>query len=283
MWNYGVSHTDRDIGEAFQKSVEGGINFFDTAEMYGKGRSEVLLGECLRKTAAPGRIVATKFAPWPLRLRRSALLQALRASLARLGLERVDLYQVHFPYSLVPVEAWAEALADAVEAGLARAVGVSNYSAAQMRRAHEVLARRGIPLASNQVEYHLLNRKVERNGVLQCCRELEVALIAYSPLDKGLLTGKYTPEKRPQGPRRYMASAGKLRRIQPLLEFLRELGQRHQGKSASQVALNWLICKGAIPIPGAKNPSQAEENAAAMGWRLSTTEAGALDAMRHFR
>src|SRR5271157_4154439 len=257
MWSYGITHTDGDIHEAFGKSVEGGINFFDTAEVYGKGRSEVLLGECLREMAPAGSgvpvVVATKFAPLPLRLRRGALVQALRASLARLGLARVDLYQIHFPFSVVPLAVWASALADAMEAGLTRSVGVSNYSAAQMRQAHEVLSRRGIPLASNQVEYHLLNRKVERNGVLQSCRELGVTLIAYSPLAKGLLTGKYTPQNRPPGLRSYIFRRARLGKIQPLIHLLREVGQAHEGKSPAQVALNWLTCKSAVPIPGAKN------------------------------
>jgi len=281
MWSYGTTHTDRDIHEAFQRSVAGGINFFDTAEVYGKGRSEVLLGECLRETVPAGSgvpvVVATKFAPWPLRVRRGALVQALRASLTRLGLDRVDLYQIHFPFSVVPVAVWANALADAMEAGLTRSVGVSNYSAAQMRQAHEVLSRRGIPLASNQVEYHLLNRKVERNGVLQSCRELGVTLIAYSPLAKGLLTGKYTPQNRPPGMRKYTIGSGRLSSIQPLLGLMREVGQAHGGKSPAQVALNWLTCKSAVPIPGAKNAHQAQENAAATGWRLHAAEIAALD------
>jgi aryl-alcohol dehydrogenase-like predicted oxidoreductase len=283
MWSYGTTHTDRDIHEAFRRSIEGGINFFDTAEVYGKGRSEVLLGECLREMPPAGSgvpvVVATKFAPLPLRLRRGALVQALRASLARLGLRRVDLYQVHFPFSVVPVPVWANALADAIEAGLTRSVGVSNYSATQMRQAHEVLSRRGIRLASNQVEYHLLNRKAERNGVLQSCRELGVTLIAYSPLAKGLLTGKYTPENRPPGMRKYIVRSRRLSSIQPLLGLMREVGQAHEGKSAAQVALNWLICKGAVPIPGAKNAHQAQENAAAAGWQLHAAEIAALDEM----
>ncbi len=279
MWSYGATHTDRDIHEAFRKSIEGGIDFFDTAELYGKGRSEVLLGECLKEAAGAPVVVATKFAPLPYRLRKGALAGALRRSLARLGLARVDLYQIHFPFSLVPVAVWANALADAVEAGLTRSVGVSNYSAAQMRQAHAVLSRRGVPLASNQVEYHLLHRKVERNGVLQTCRELGVALIAYSPLAKGLLTGKYTPENRPPGMRKYMARGVKLSSIQPLLGLMREVGQAHEGKSPAQVALNWLVCKGAVPIPGAKNGHQARENAAATGWRLDAAEIAALDEM----
>jgi aryl-alcohol dehydrogenase-like predicted oxidoreductase len=174
---------------------------------------------------------------------------------------------------------WANALADAMEAGLTRSVGVSNYSAAQMRQVHEVLSRRGFLLASNQVEYHLLNRKVERNGVLQACRELGVALIAYSPLAKGLLTGKYTPQNRPPGVRKYTFGGARLSSIQPFLGLMREVGQAHEGKAPAQVALNWLLAKGAVPIPGAKNARQAQENAGAAGWRLRAAEIAALEEM----
>jgi aryl-alcohol dehydrogenase-like predicted oxidoreductase len=163
-------------------------------------------------------------------------------------------------------------MADAVEAGLIRAAGVSNYSADQMLRTHEVLAKRGVPLASNQVEYNLLNRSAERNGVLARCRELGVTLIAYSPLAKGLLTGKYTPENPPPGLRRRLFRAGHLAAVQPLIGLMREIG-----RSPSEVALNWLLSKGVVPIPGAKNARQAAENAAVLGWRLTADEVIALE------
>jgi aryl-alcohol dehydrogenase-like predicted oxidoreductase len=281
MWGYGKTHTDSDIHEAFHVSLQSGISFFDTAEVYGKGRAERLLGACLqeaRQTAlVTPLVVATKFMPYPWRLRKGVLLAKLRASLARLGLERVDLYQVHWPFRPVPIETWANALADAVEAGLTRAVGVSNYNSAQMLRAHSVLSKRGIPLASNQVEFHLLNRRVENNGLLKLCRELGVTLIAYSPLAKGLLTGKYTPQTPPPGLRSYLFRRGRLGKIQPLIQIMREIGQVHDGKSPSQVALNWVMSKGAVPIPGAKNARQARDNAAALGWRLAEAEIAALD------
>jgi aryl-alcohol dehydrogenase-like predicted oxidoreductase len=282
MWGYGKTYTDSDIHDAFHVSLQSGVNFFDTAEVYGKGRSEQLLGACLREARqspliAP-LVVATKFMPYPWRLRKGALLSKLRASLARLGLERVDLYQIHWPFRPVPIEVWADALADAVEAGLTRAVGVSNYNSAQMLRAHSALAKRRIPLASNQVEFHLLNRRVEREGLLKLCRELGVTLIAYSPLAKGLLTGKYTPQTRPPGLRSYLFRRARLGKIQPLIQLLRAIGQAHDGKSPAQVALNWVIDKGAVPIPGAKNARQARDNAAALGWRLAESEITALDA-----
>jgi aryl-alcohol dehydrogenase-like predicted oxidoreductase len=282
MWGYGKTYTDTDIHGAFHISSQSGISFFDTAEVYGKGRSEQLLGACLQEARqsplVTPLVVATKFMPYPWRLRKGKLLSALRASLARLGLERVDLYQIHWPFRPVPIEVWANALADAVEAGLTRAAGVSNYNSAQMLRAHSALSKRGIPLASNQVEFHLLNRRVEREGLVKLCRELGVTLIAYSPLAKGMLTGKYTPQTPPPRMRSYIFRRARLAKIQPLIRLMREIGQARDGKSPAQVALNWVMCKGAVPIPGAKNPPQARENAAALGWRLAEAEIAALDA-----
>ena len=169
-----------------------------------------------------------------------------------------------------------DALADAVRAGLTRAVGVSNYNAEQLKQAHTVLAKRGIVLASNQVEYSLLKREVERNGLLTLCRELNVTLMACRPLAKGLVSGKYTPENPPKGLLGRMYSREYLRRIQPLIDRLRHIGEAH-GKTPSQVALNWLICKRALPIPGATSVRHSQENAGALGWRLGENEVAALD------
>jgi aryl-alcohol dehydrogenase-like predicted oxidoreductase len=276
FWGYGKTHTDADIQAAFQVSLEAGITFFDTAEVYGLGRSEKLLGDCFRTAGRPVAI-ATKFMPFPWRLGKWALRRALKFSLARLGLERVDLYQLHWPFPPVSIETWADALADIVQDGLTRAVGVSNYNAGQMLRVHERLARRGVPLASNQVEYHLLDRAVERNGVSKLCQDLGITLIAYSPLAKGILTGKYAPDNPPPRLRDQVYTRNWLARSQPLVRQLREIGQNQGGKTPAQVALNWLICKGALPIPGVKNARQAQDNAAALGWRLTEAEVAALD------
>jgi aryl-alcohol dehydrogenase-like predicted oxidoreductase len=275
MWNYGRDYGDADVHAAFEASLAAGIDFFDTAEAYGSGLSERLLGAAIRRSGRPV-IVATKFMPLPWRARRGSLVAALRRSLDRLGLPRVDLYQIHWPFPPRSVETWAEALADAVAAGLARAVGVSNFSIDQMRRAHATLAKRGVPLASNQVEYSLLFRRPERNGLLAACRDLDVTLIAYSPLGKGLLTGKYTPENPPPGVRGMRTSRGTLARIQSLVGVLTRIGEQH-GKTPSQVALNWVMRKGALPIPGAKNARQAQDNAGALGWSLSLEDVAALD------
>jgi aryl-alcohol dehydrogenase-like predicted oxidoreductase len=275
FWNYGHGYTDADIEEAFRITLDAGINFVDTAEVYGQGRSERLLGQFIKKVDKQV-MVATKFFPYPWRLRKQAVLGALRHSLDRLGLEKVDLYQIHQPFPPLPVETWAAGLAEAVKAGVARSVGVSNYTKNQMQRSYTVLAGHNIPLAANQVEYHLLERTVEKNGLLDRCKELGVRLIAYSPLAMGLLTGKYTPENPPPGirGRKYAAI---LKDIQPLIGLLTELGKEHGDKTPGQVALNWVICKGALPIPGAKTGKQAMQNAGAIGWRLTPDQVRALD------
>jgi aryl-alcohol dehydrogenase-like predicted oxidoreductase len=276
MWGYGKGYAENEIRTAFDASLAAGINFFDTAEIYGQGRSERFLGRFIGSNGSRP-MVATKFMPFPWRLGKGALMAALRKSLARLGLAQVDLYQIHWPMAPRPVEFWADALADAVAAGLTKAVGVSNYNADQTRRAHAVLAQRGVPLASNQVEYSLLHRDPERNGLLQTCQELGVTLIAYSPLAKGMLTGKYTPENPPPGLRGRRYRGELLAGIQPLIGLLREIGQARGGRTPSQIALNWAINRGAIPIPGAKNARQAQDNAGALGWRLTPDEVAALD------
>ena len=255
--------------------MEAGIRFVDTAEVYGSGHSERLLGRFLKETEQPV-LVATKFFPFPWRLTKKSLIQALKHSLERIGVETVDLYQVHQPLPPIPVETWMDAMAEAVKQGLTRTVGVSNYNQTQMLRAYSALARSGVPLAANQVSYSLLNRNIEYDGLLARCKELGVRLIAYSPIEKGLLTGKYSTENPPAGIRaqRY---ASLLPKIGPLLKLMTEIGQEHGGKSKAQVALNWCICKGTLPIPGAKNADQAQENAGALCWKLTEEEVEKLD------
>ena len=275
LWNYGHGYGDEDVAGAFHASLAAGVNLVDTAEIYGSGRSERFLGRFIKETEGPV-LVATKFFPMPYRLTQNSVVRALRGSLERLGLERIYLYQLHWPSPVVPVATYVQGLVLAVKAGLTRTVGVSNYDSHQMQRAVDILGKHDIPLASNQVEYHLLNRTVEKNGLLERCQQLGVRLIAYSPLAMGLLTGKYSPEKPPPGVRGRKYAAV-LANLQPLISLLREIGEGHGDKSCGQVALNWIICKGALPIPGAKTAAQAVQNAGAIGWRLTPDEVGALD------
>jgi len=276
LWEYGRTHREKDIRAAFRASLEAGIYFFDTSEGYGRGKSERFLGRFIHDSQQ-GMVVATKYDPRPWRRWEKSILYAGHRSLKRLGLQKVDLYQIHWSMPPLSIERMAEALADMVELGLTRAVGVSNYDEKQMHLTYQVLSKRGIPLASNQVQYNLLCREVEKNGVWKACQELGVTLIAYSPLAQGILTGKYSPELPPTGSRGKYYTASLLAEVQPLIQTMREIGQTHGGKSPAQVALNYLMCKGAVPIPGAKNERQVRENAGALGWRLTDQEVEALD------
>jgi len=276
FWGYGREYGATDIRAAFDVCMARGLDFFDTAEVYGSGASERNLGAFVRAGGRPV-VVASKFFPYPWRLRSAQLVAAARASLQRLGVERIDLYQIHWPFPPVPVETWMAGLAQVHAQGLIRAAGVSNYGVEQTRRARAALAKGGIPLASNQVRYSLLDRHPEHAGLLQLCREEKITLIAYSPLAQGLLTGKYTRRHPLRGLRAFRASAASYDRLEQLVGLLHEIGSGHGGKTPAQVALNWVMCKGAVPIPGAKTAQQAEENAGAVGWRLTPDEVGALD------
>ncbi|MGD0612073.1 MAG: aldo/keto reductase [Anaerolineales bacterium] len=275
-WGYGSTYQEADVQEAFQASLKAGVSFFDTAERYGHGKSEKLLGKFIHASSQTV-VVATKYKPFPWRIWKKSLINALHHSLKRLNMPVVDLYQIHWPTPPLSIGSMADALADAVEAGLARAVGVCNYTEEQIRLTHQVLSNRGVLLASNQVNYSLLNRNVEKNGLLKACQELGITLIAYSPIAKGVLTGKYIPEKVPPGIRGVFYDKERLAQVQPLIRVMRETGQEHDGKSPVQVALNWLMYKGAVPIPGAKNADQAQENAGALGWSLTDEEVATLD------
>jgi len=276
VWGYGRSYSAEDVRQAFNASIAAGVRMFDTAEVYGQGKSELLLGEFI-KTTDQQVIIATKFMPYPWRLGRQSLLRALKGSLKRLGVAQVDLYQVHRQMPPVNPETWMAAMVEAAHAGLTREVGVSNYNRSWTQRAYAALAREGIHLTSNQVEYSLIDRKVEKDGLIKLCQELGVRVIAYSPLGMGLLTGKFTPENPPSGIRGGRYNRRFLERMTPLLTLIKRIGSDHAGKTPAQVALNWVICKGALPIPGAKNVAQAEQNAGALGWRLSEEEVAALD------
>ncbi len=275
IWNYGRGYAEPDVRSAFDIAINQGVTFIDTAEIYGMGQSERLVGKFIRATEQP-TLVATKYFPFPWRMGRKSVISALKRSLERLGLDSVALYQVHWPPVLGSIETLLDGMADAVEMGLTRAVGVSNFDRNQMMAAYSALARRGLALGSNQLEYHLLDRRIEKNGLLDRCKELGVRVIAYSPLGQGLLTGKYSPKNPPPGlrARQYGPLLGK---IGPLIKLMTEIGQDVGGKTPAQVALNWCICKGTLPIPGAKTAEQAEANAASSGWRLTEEQIAALD------
>ncbi len=243
--------------ETYRTVNDAGSCMIDTAEIY---FSERVVGDCLR-AGATRAVIATKFFPFPGRSSPRRLMHGLDGSLARLGLKTIDLYYVHFPLPLMDVRVFAEGLVEAVKSGKARAVGVANFAADQMRRIADHLARAGVPLAANQVNYSLLHRAAETNGVLDACRELDVALIAYFPLASGRLTQ----------PSDSMGAKA-------LLTCLADIARAHDA-SISQVALNWLLARDShvIPIPGATKSRHARANLDALAWRLSESEFDAID------
>ena len=280
-WRYEEDHGPRDVVAAFDACLDAGLDLFDTAEAYGWGKSEQIVGALARKSGA-ALSIATKYAPLSGRGGAAAIAKGLAGSLKRLGLPRLDLYQLHWADTQeVPIAAAMDAFADAVQSGHVRAVGVSNFRAGEMQEAHAALARRGVPLATNQVHYSLLHRAPEVDGVLDACRSLEVTLLAYSPLEQGLLTGKYAPDALPRGARAEAAwfAAPNVAAAQPVIAALRHIAANH-GVEPAAVAIAWLLAKPAVlPIPGAKTGEQAGGNAKALDVTLSEAEVAALDSV----
>jgi aryl-alcohol dehydrogenase-like predicted oxidoreductase len=263
-------------------ALDGGINWFDTAEMYGAGVSERSLATGLKAAGKTDKdvIVATKWQPI-LRTARNIPV-SIEARLRYLDGFSIANYMVHQPYSFSSPEAEMNAMADLVEAGKIRSVGVSNFNPARMRRAHAALAKRGLPLAVNQVQYSLLRREIETNGVLETAKELGMTITAYTPLARGLLSGKYhkNPEllSRMSGWRKASMQRN-LERSRPLINAMDEMAAKYEATIA-QVALNWLINfngESVVTIPGATKVRQAEESAGAMKFQLSKDEMARLD------
>jgi aryl-alcohol dehydrogenase-like predicted oxidoreductase len=279
MGGYDKDLTFASIEQAWTASIDAGVTLFDTAEVYGKGESERIIGRLL--AADPQRAasvtIATKFMPFPWKANvQAALLRSLRKSLERLGVPSVGLYQIHGPISFRSHAALAEALATAKHEGLTGAVGVSNYSARGTRSMAAQLEKRGVRLASNQVEFSLLRRDPERKGLLAACAELGVVPLAYSPIGQGRLSGKYSASQPPPGKRNF--GDHPMAVVDDVVTQLRRIGDKHGAKTPSQVALSWIVAKGVVPIPGAKNAQQATENAGALGWSLDDEDIEALDA-----
>ncbi len=271
-----------DKNATVQAALDGGINWFDTAELYGNGVSERSLALALQAAGKRDQdvIVATKW--WPLFRTAGSIRRTIDARLRFLQGYSIGLYMVHQPFGLSSKEAEMEAMADLVEAGTVHSVGVSNFSPGQMRRAHKTLAKRGLPLAANQVKYSLVDRRIETNGVLDTAKELGITIIAYTPLGFGLLTGKYHKNPELLGTKSFYTRArlrGRIEKTRPLVTVLEAIGATHNA-TPGQVALNWVIHSHGdvvVTIPGVTNASQAGQNAGAMGFRLSDDEMAALD------
>ena len=285
MWQaggqpWGSDFTDDDCVQAMKKSYELGVNLIDTAEAYGQGHSEEVVGKAVAEIGRENLVIATKVVGNHLRY--DHVRRACEASLKRLGVDAIDVYQIHWPdpWLQEPLKNTMRALDELYHEGKVRAVAVSNFAVRDLEEARSYLNHAEI--VSNQVRYNMIDRQVEEE-VVPYCRDEDITVLAWGPIAKGILTGKYSAGHTPKDPLRADSPYFKehnMKEYPKLVSVLEEVGKDH-GKTAGQVALNWLLRDGGvIPIPGAKNPEQAEENAGAGGWRLSAGEVSRLNAAR---
>ncbi|MEN0006054.1 MAG: aldo/keto reductase [Bacteroidota bacterium] len=264
-------------------TLDGGVNWFDTAEAYGWGASEAGLAKALQQEGATTVRIATKWFP-PLRFA-SSITKTIHKRLQFLDGYPIDLHQIHAPYgSFSSRKRQLDAMAELVQQGHIRAIGVSNYNAAQLKQAYKHLEKKGIPLASNQIQYNLLQRQADHNGTIQMAKELGISIIAYSPLAQGLLTGKFHADpsliKQRVGPRKRMSafSAKGLQKSAPVVEVLQRIAAA-KGVEPSQVALRWLLQVHGdtiLAIPGATKVRHAQNNAQTQDFQLTEEEMSAL-------
>ncbi len=260
VWGYGKRYGRKEVEDAWWRSIEMGVNFVDTASVYGNGESERIIGDLLGRTEEP-MVVATKF--FPIHLLSRSVRGAAERSLRRLGLKEVDLYQVHWPNPLMSLRGTMREMERLVREGKVRYIGVSNFNIKQLEAARSYLSRED--LVSNQIQYSLVHRKPERVGMMDHARREGVTIIAYSPIAMGLLTGKYHVGNRPGGIRRFNRKFSRrgLRQVASFLSVLRDIADPECGTMA-QASLAWLLQDpNVVVIPGAKNARQAAENAGA--------------------
>ena len=277
--------TNEDTNEIVKASIDGGINWFDTAEIYGNGKSEQGLSNALKKIGLRSGeiIIATKW--WPIGRTASSIKRTIHKRLDNLDGYPITLHQVHNPFGFSSVEKEMNAMADLIEDGKIKHIGVSNFSSNKMKRAYEALDKRGHKLVSNQVVYSILNRKIESNGIMETAKELGVTIIAYSPLSQGLVSGKFHQDqeliKKRTGSRKHMNKFKKngLIKSQPVIDKLKTVAEEYNA-TPSQVALNWLISfhgDMVVAIPGSTKIRHAEDNAGAMNFTLSNEHLDMLD------
>ncbi|CAJ1966261.1 unnamed protein product [Cylindrotheca closterium] len=317
---------NKELERVVSKAYASNCAFADTAERYGShmktalgmgyGDTEKMTSKFLNRAEeaqGPSRVkpvIATKFTPIPWRTTAQSVVDACEQSRKNLGVEQIDLYQIHMPDIVQPLrflgkdfakdEIYWDGLAECYHRGLVKNVGVCNYGPTLVEKCQQHLAKRGVPLASNQIAYSLLGRHDGAQETLDKCKQLGIKTLAYYPFAMGLLTGKYSKEllasegcddkemslmnaqktslelkdlnKYANGDGLDIPDGG----INPLITTMLTIAKR-RGKTLSQVALNYIISKGAIPIPGCRTVAQLEENIGALGWRLSATEVKMLE------
>jgi aryl-alcohol dehydrogenase-like predicted oxidoreductase len=276
------SISQEDKNAIIKAALDGGINFFDTAEMYGAGVSETSLANGLKAAGAADKDVVIETKWLPIFRTAANIGKTISDRLRYLDGYTISNYMIHQPWSFSTPEAEMDAMADLVEAGKIKSVGVSNFNPERMRRAHDALAKRGLPLVVNQMRYSLIHREIEMDGTLAAAKELGITIVAYTPLGSGILSGKYHKNPELLDHKNFYQKGlikNELERTRPLIHVMDEIALAHNATLA-QVALNWVInfngdC--VVTIPGATKVRQAQESAAAMNFILSADELTRLD------
>ncbi len=272
--------------EVIKMALDSGVNWIDTAEIYGSGESERAVSHGLKAArVSPGEVLITT--KWmPVARRAKSMRKSAVKSTERLAPYPIDLYLVHRPESLSSIDTQMDEMAKLVDAGIIRAVGVSNFSASKMIKAHEALAERGLPLAANQMHFSLVKRNIETNGVLEAAKELGITIIAYTPLGMGSLTGHLhrNPELLQPMPRLRRWRVGRqLEKTKPLIDALEAIATEHEATIA-QIVLNWTVDyhgQTIVAIPGASKTYQAKQNAGAMRISLSREQLDTISTLSH--
>ena len=278
LWEYGRDYGRNDLTAVFRRYLNDGISFFCTSPVFAEGISESILGELAAETPASVRI-ATKYVPRIWQLRRSDFMDSLKNSMLRLRLTKLDIFELCPPAGRMTITRLAECAAEALDLELIESVGLSNYNAQQIDTFNEALSRFGYSIACLETPYNLLDREIETNGVLDICSRLNITVLAQQPLAMGLLTGKYDGEAPAAGSRRQMMLRYYTPRLDILLRTMNHIGLENNGKNCAQIALNWIMRKGIVPIPGTKTLSQAIENSQTPQWSMTAEQMTLLDTL----
>ncbi|RHZ60100.1 aldo/keto reductase [Aspergillus thermomutatus] len=279
-WKYNEEVDLPKIRDAWKKLRQVGLTFVDTSIAYGDGESERICGQLFKDMRREQFIIQTKWMSWPdptnVFLQSHGPVNKLRSSLQNLNLEYVDVYVVHGPTHLSSISTIAKGLADCVNLGLARAVGVANYDKGEMIKMANELDKHGIPLAVNQCEYSVIRRHPEVHGLIRECRDRNIVFQGYASLAEGRLTDKYSRFNEP--PRTYRFSSYPMHMLEPTLNVLRRIAEERRVPVAA-VALNFSINKGVLPVVGIRSGDQAEQDMQALGWRLTVDEMRRIEAV----
>ncbi|KAJ5675478.1 hypothetical protein N7462_008375 [Penicillium macrosclerotiorum] len=268
------------IHKAWEKLKSVGLTFVDTAQSYGDGESERICGTLFKGMPRDSFVVQTKWLSVPdmtnTVLQSGAPKAKLKASLARLGLDYVDIYLVHGPMHPSLISTVAKGMADCVESGMTRAVGVANYDTKEMIRMADELAKHGVALAVSQCEYSVIRRMPEASGMIRECKKRSICFQGFASLAEGRLTGKYSRFNEPRRTLRF--SSYPMHMLEPTIQVLKSIAEERR-VPVPAIALNYSINKGVVPLVGVRDAEQAEQDMQALGWRLTEDEIHRIEAV----